>query len=132
MVKRILIVDDEKSVAFFTRENLIELGTEYHVEAALSGPEALNKMSTCPFDLVISDFRMPKMNGLEVCKWLKDNLITQNIPVIMLTSQSDLDTLSQGLDLGAIDFIPKDMLSQAVLLETLTNLGFFSGMQSWC
>ncbi|MBN1936828.1 MAG: response regulator [Anaerolineae bacterium] len=80
MVKRILIVDDEKSVAFFTRENLVELGPEYDVHAALSGAEALNKMSSQPFDLVISDFRMPQMNGLELLyrvqrRWPQTRLI---------------------------------------------------------
>jgi putative two-component system response regulator len=65
---------------------------------------------------------MPEMDGLEACQQLKDNIVTRDIPIIMLTSHTDLDTLNRGLNLGAIDFIPKDTLSGPVLLETLMHL----------
>ncbi len=66
MAWRILIVDDDPGVAFFTKENLAGLGAAYHVEAAMSGEEALRKMAVEPYDLVIADLRMPGMNGLEL------------------------------------------------------------------
>ncbi len=80
MVKRILIVDDEKGVAFFACENLAELGPGYHIEAATSGEEAIRKIEAQPFDMVISDFRMPGMNGLELLyriqqRWPKTLLV---------------------------------------------------------
>jgi CheY-like chemotaxis protein/predicted regulator of Ras-like GTPase activity (Roadblock/LC7/MglB family) len=66
MSKRILIVDDEESVVFFLGENLSDLGAEYEVETACSGEKALEKISTQHFDLVITDLRMPGVDGLEL------------------------------------------------------------------
>ena len=66
MAWRILVVDDDPGVAFFTKENLAGLGAAYHVEAVTSGEEALRKMAAEPYDLVIADLRMPGMNGLEL------------------------------------------------------------------
>ena len=66
MSKRILIVDDEESVVFFLGESLTELGAKYEVETACSGEEALEKMAAHHFDLVITDLRMPGVDGLEL------------------------------------------------------------------
>lgn len=68
MTWRILVVDDDEGVAFFTAENLTELGTAYQVETATSGEEAWQKMSAQPYDLVITDLRMPGMDGLELLR----------------------------------------------------------------
>jgi len=70
MDKRILVVDDEESVVFFLGENLAELGPGYEVETARSGEEALAKIARQPFDLVITDLRMPGVDGLELLKTL--------------------------------------------------------------
>jgi CheY-like chemotaxis protein len=64
MGKRILIVDDEKSTVFFLSENLTELGSGYEIETAGSGEEALHMIANHPFDLVITDLRMPGVDGL--------------------------------------------------------------------
>jgi CheY-like chemotaxis protein len=66
MTWRILVVDDDESVAFFTRESLLELGTAYHVEMASSGEEAWRKIRARPYDIVIADLRMQGMDGLEL------------------------------------------------------------------
>jgi len=71
MGKRILIVDDEESVVFFLGENLAELGPGYHVETARSGEEALTKIAQQPFDLVITDLRMPGVDGLELLESIR-------------------------------------------------------------
>ncbi len=71
MTKRILIVDDEESVVFFLGENLSNLGAEYEVKTACSGEEALEKMSVHHFDLVITDLRMPGVDGLELVEQVR-------------------------------------------------------------
>jgi YesN/AraC family two-component response regulator len=66
MPKRVLIVDDEESLTFFLGENLVGLSLGYEVETAHSGKEALAKISQQPFDLIITDFLMPDLDGLEL------------------------------------------------------------------
>jgi CheY-like chemotaxis protein len=63
--------NDDESVAFFTRENLADLGADYTIEAVTSGQEAWQKLESEPFDLVIADLRMPGMNGLELLRRAK-------------------------------------------------------------
>ena len=73
-------------------------------------------------DVVILDIMMPEMDGLEACRRLKQNPRTSHLPIVMLTAHSGSDMILQGLDLGAVDFIPKDAFSDKVLLETLRQL----------
>jgi putative two-component system response regulator len=74
-------------------------------------------------DAVILDLELPGINGFDVAKILNQNPLTANIPIIMLTRHDDIDSLNNSLKLGAIDFIPKDVFANAVLLETLSHLG---------
>jgi CheY-like chemotaxis protein len=71
MTWSILVVDDDESVAFFTRENLADLGADYTIEAVTSGKEAWQRLASEPFDLVIADLRMPDMTGLELLRRAK-------------------------------------------------------------
>ncbi len=73
-------------------------------------------------DVIILDIEMPEMNGLEACTALKDMPKTANVPIVFMTAHQEPPVLAQGLDLGAIDFIPKDAFSDRVLLETLRQL----------
>jgi CheY-like chemotaxis protein len=66
MTKHVLIVDDEENSAFLLGETLTTLGADYQVETVSSGEEALGKIAIQPFDLVITDLRLPGMNGLEL------------------------------------------------------------------
>jgi CheY-like chemotaxis protein len=79
-------------------------------------------------DAVVLDYEMPGINGFEVCRRLKDDERTARIPVVMLTAHADRAGMGvQGLDLGAIDFIPKDSFADTVLLETLRQLHVLQG-----
>jgi CheY-like chemotaxis protein len=73
---------------------------------------------------------MPEMNGFEACRRLKKNDRTAHIPIIMLTVRTEPQALVQGIDLGAIDFIPKDAFSENVLLETLRQLHILGDPQA--
>jgi len=81
--KRILVVDDEKSMGFLLTE---ELGPKYDADSCLSGADALEKFSKEQPDLVITDFKMPGMNGSELTQKMKS--INSKTPVIMLTGTS--------------------------------------------
>lgn len=101
----ILIVDD-------VVENLDILGrilsSEYRVKIARNGREALAvTQSEGPPDLILLDIMMPDIDGYEVCRRLKKDAITRDIPVIFLTALSDAADEAQGLELGAIDYITK-------------------------
>ncbi len=99
---RILVVDDELSIIKFLRANLEANG--YEVLVAMDGTEALQTFEMELPDLVILDIMMPKMNGFEVCRQLRE---WSQIPIIMLSAQGDESDKVKCLDLGADDYITK-------------------------
>jgi two-component system phosphate regulon response regulator PhoB len=103
--ENILIVDDEEDVLELLRFNLEKNG--YKIDAAISGEEALTKARAKLPDLIILDLMLPGIDGLEVCKRLKGDSKTANIPVIMLTAKSEEADIVTGLELGAQDYITK-------------------------
>lgn len=103
--EKILIVDDEEDVLELVRYNLGRNG--YKVETAATGEEALEKARAKLPDLIILDLMLPCIDGLEVCKKLKSNTKTENIPVIMLTAKGDETDVVAGLELGADDYVTK-------------------------
>ena len=103
MIKtRILVVDDELSIVKFLRANLETKG--YDVLTAMDGAQALQTVEMELPDLVILDIMMPKMNGFEVCRQLRE---WSQIPIIMLSARGDESDKVKCLDLGADDYITK-------------------------
>ena len=102
MKRRILTVDDELSILKFLRSNLEDRG--YTVISATNGEEAINIVERELPDLIILDVMMPKMDGFEVCRRLRE---WSQIPIIMLSARSDESDKVQCLDLGADDYIVK-------------------------
>ncbi len=116
----ILVVDD-------TPDNLMLISTLlkkfYKVKVANSGEKALKIVeSEFPPDLILLDIMMPEMDGYEVCKRLKANDKTKDIPVIFLTSKSDANHETKGFELGAVDYITKPITLQVVLARVKTHL----------
>lgn len=103
MVKtRILIVDDELSIVKFLRANLEAGG--YEVLTAMDGVEAISTVEKELPDLVILDITMPRMNGFEVCRRLRE---WSQTPIIMLSARGSVEDKVKCLDLGADDYITK-------------------------
>ncbi|MFC2072689.1 response regulator transcription factor [Chloroflexota bacterium] len=103
MVKtRILVVDDEISIVKLLRANLESKG--YEVLAAMNGAEALQTFEMELPDLMILDIMMPKMDGFEVCRRLRE---WSQVPIIMLSARGDESAKVKCLDLGADDYITK-------------------------
>ncbi len=116
----ILVVDD-------TPDNLILMNSLlsplYRTKVATSGEKALEiARSDDPPDLILLDVIMPYMDGYEVCRWLKRESKTASIPVIFLTSLSDVEDEEKGLEVGAIDYITKPMSPPIVLARVKTHL----------
>lgn len=105
MAEKILIVDDDvdslKLIGLMLKRN------GYEVSAAESGGKALSKAEAEMPDLIILDVMMPDMNGLEVCKRLRANPATANIPIIMFTAKTMIDDKVKGFEAGADDYLTK-------------------------
>lgn len=104
-LNRILAVDDEAHILELIKYNLELAGFE--VDTAGSGEKAFEKLRERPYNLVLLDLMLPGMNGMEICKILRMDAQTRDIPVIMLTAKSEEADKIKGLDTGADDYITK-------------------------
>jgi DNA-binding NtrC family response regulator len=103
MKARILVVDDEEIVVRSCLR-ILEEG-DYEAEGMASGEEALRRIEERPYDVVILDIMMPRMDGLEVLRRVKES--HPDIDVIMVTGLSQIETAVQSMKLGAFDYLPK-------------------------
>jgi DNA-binding response OmpR family regulator len=119
--RTILVVEDSQTQALHLQALLEPEGLD--VSLADSGRAGLDMVEELLPALIILDLELPDMNGFQVCQRLKEKQETASIPIIMLTRHDDHKTAVLGLQLGAIDYIPKDAFTDAVLLETLRQMG---------
>ncbi len=121
---RILIVDDNPDVAFMVREKLVHLiGGE--IEIANGGEACLEMAKDISPDLILLDINMPVLDGFEVCRLLKMDPDTQDIPIIFLSATyDDLRSKIKGLDIGADDYMvqPVDDLELVTRVKTLLQV----------
>ena len=103
--KKILIVDDEPDILELISYNLKKEG--FHLSTALDGEDALTKVRTDHFDLVILDLMLPGIHGIELCRILRNNPKTAHIPIIMLTARGEESDKVHGLETGADDYMTK-------------------------
>ncbi|MCM3673520.1 MULTISPECIES: response regulator transcription factor [Peribacillus] len=111
MSKKILVVDDEQSIVTLLQYNLEQSG--YSVITASDGEQGLEAAVDIRPDLVVLDLMLPKMDGLEVCKQLRQQKI--NIPILMLTAKDDEFDKVLGLELGADDYLTKPFSPREVV-----------------
>lgn len=102
--ENLLIVEDNAEIQAYLSE---ELGKSYRIRKAGNGEEALAVIKEQEIDLILTDVMMPVMDGLQLCKQIKQNLRTCHIPVIILSAKADLKEQLEGLQVGADDYIPK-------------------------
>ena len=115
MKSRILLADDDPSVLKMTKRRLELAG--YEVIIAIDGEDVLRQVAQQPVDLILLDLRMPKLDGMEVCKRLKSQPATATIPVIILTAVSNyLEQLADRcIELGANGYLEKPFRSEQLL-----------------
>ncbi|MCT8137404.1 response regulator transcription factor [Anaerobacillus sp. CMMVII] len=111
MGQKLLVVDDEESIVTLLQFNLEKAG--YEVETAMDGKTAYDKAKELTFDLIILDLMIPEMDGLEVCKQLRQNKIST--PILMLTAKDDEFDKVLGLELGADDYMTKPFSPREVV-----------------
>lgn len=126
MAERILIVEDEKSIA---RVLELELTFEgYETGMAYTGPEGLIQFREQDWDLVLLDLMLPEIHGLDVLKRIRS--ADPAIPVILLTAKSDVKDKVAGLDLGANDYITKPFEIEELLARIRANLRLAKGSEN--
>lgn len=117
---RILIVDDNPTNLDVLFDFLSDLG--YDVLVAEDGVSALERVDYATPDLILLDVMMPKMDGIETCKTLKENPSTASIPVIFMTALDSLDDKMKGFHCGGVDYITKPFQNEEVAARVRTHL----------
>jgi heavy metal response regulator len=110
-IMRILVVEDEHKIAAYVKRGLEEQG--YAVDTAYTGTDAIDWAEAAPYDLIILDLMLPKMDGLSVCEVLRKQ--GNATPILMLTARDTVDDRVAGLDAGADDYLVKPFALKELL-----------------
>jgi DNA-binding response OmpR family regulator len=116
----ILIVDDNPQ-NLQVLGNLLQEG-KYQIEFAVNGESTLDWLKNKQFDLILLDINMPGMNGFEVCKKIRSDKKTYEIPIIFLSAESERENILKGFEVGAQDFVIKPFDSRELLARVKTQL----------
>ncbi len=119
--KKILLVDDSRTVLLM--EQMILKKGPYDVVMASDGSEGLERAVAERPDLILMDLVMPRMNGLEAVRELRRNETTRHIPVIMVTTRGEAESVEAGYASGCTDYVTKPIDSNALLAKVRDHLG---------
>lgn len=119
----ILIVDDVSINLKLLHQALRK--TNYHLSFASSGKQALERLQKCKPDLILLDLMMPEMDGIEVCKHIKTNPLTSDIPIIFLTASHESNHLLDAFKHGAVDYINKPFYTPELIARIETHLELY-------
>lgn len=120
----ILIVDDYKTMLKIIKNLLIQIGFR-DIEEALDGNEALEKIKNKKFNLIISDWNMEPMSGIELLKEIRANDETKALPFIMVTAESKLENVRAAKEAGANNYIVKPFNADTLKTKLVNVLGQF-------
>lgn len=118
MEKRVLIIEDDRDITDLVEIHLGDLG--YKLDKAYDGESGLSKSLSGEYDLILLDLMLPKMEGLEVCKRIREQ--DKTVPIIMLTSRSEEMDKILGLELGADDYIVKPFSIRELIARVKSNI----------
>jgi chemosensory pili system protein ChpA (sensor histidine kinase/response regulator) len=113
MSKKVLMVDDQPFILTMGQEILERHG--FTVVTAKNGEEAINLAKTLLPDVILLDIEMPKMNGFEACRLIRQEEKTKNIPIIMLTSKTEAAYMEKGFQAGANLYIGKPFSEEKLM-----------------
>ena len=111
--EKILVVDDEEDILELVRYNLFKNG--YQVTCVSSGELAMQKLKEETPHIILLDLMLPEVDGLDVCRSLRSNPATVNIPIIMITAKGEDADIVTGLELGADDYLTKPFSPRVLL-----------------
>ena len=115
---RILLVEDDKRIVQFMKRGLE--AEAYHVDVAPDGQKGIDLAGASRYDMIILDVYLPKKNGLEVCKTVREQ--TSTIPILMMTAKDSQEIQREGFLVGASDYLPKPFSFEVLL----------SKIEKWC
>ena len=118
---RILVVDDEPDLLELVEFTLTQAG--YQVETAQTGSDALEMLRVRPPDLLLLDLMLPDLSGIEICKLVRGDAATVDLPVIMLTAKGEEVDRIVGFELGADDYVTKPFSPRELALRVRAVLG---------
>ena len=125
--QEILVVDDTPENLNLLSQMLFKAG--YQVRAARNGPRALESVQTALPDMILLDVMMPDMDGYTVCRYLKEDERTRNIPIIFISALDNIEAKVKAFTAGGVDFISKPLQIQEVLARVRTHLALRNASQ---
>jgi len=117
---KILVVDDTPKNIQLVAQILTREG--FTVDFALNGLAALEHVANNAYDLILLDIMMPDMDGFDVCRKLKENPATSDIPVIFITAKTDSESVSKAFELGGVDYITKPFNAPELIARAKTHI----------
>jgi two-component system, chemotaxis family, chemotaxis protein CheY len=122
MPSKALVVDDSRAVRMLLSKALRQIG--YEVQEAANGREALEMIEdgNSGVELVLADWNMPEMNGLELLKRLRQNPALSSVAVVMVTTETEIEQIAEAMEAGANEYVMKPF-TQDILLEKLQLAG---------
>lgn len=121
MKRHILVVDDE--IGALTLIGIMLERGGFGVSKARDAKSALEMLDDITPDLIILDVMMPGMNGIDLCRVIRDRESTRRTPVLILSARGDSDSVLQGMDAGANDYLPKPILHHDLVSKVKSMLG---------
>jgi diguanylate cyclase (GGDEF)-like protein len=124
MAVRILVVDDDPDIRDILKLSLAE--ENYEILEAQDGEEALKIINAKSLDLVLLDYKIPKVDGRQVCRMVKKDILLRHLPIIMVTGKGDISDKVNGIDAGADDYVvkpfePKELLARIRMILRRTE-----------
>ena len=119
MARKILLVDDSATVLMM--ERMILASERFQIVTASNGEEAQERARAEMPDLILMDIVMPKMTGIQACRAIKNDPATKHIPIILVTTRGEAESMEAGYDSGCNDYVTKPVNS-AELLGKIRNL----------
>ncbi|WP_028693147.1 response regulator [Pseudomonas cremoricolorata] len=120
---KVLVVDDASFIRDLVRKALRSAFPGIAVEDAINGRKAMAMLSKEPFDLVLCDWEMPEMSGLELLEWCRQQPQLKGLPFIMVTSRGDKENVIQAIQAGVSDFVGKPFTNEQLLTKVKKALG---------
>lgn len=121
MSRKILLVDDSATVLMM--ERMILASERFQIVTAANGEEAQQRARTEQPDLILMDIVMPKCNGIQACKAIKEDPATRHIPVILVTTRGEAESMEAGYSSGCNDYVTKPVNSTELLTKIRNVLG---------